>query len=288
MRDICYEIAKASLVGNRTINQDRCTQVEAVNSVLLCLADGMGGHPKGEVAAQILTDTCEQMFQAAHKPVPDPSAFLVDILRKAHGRIVIFGKKQSPHIKPRTTAAIVLIQDSTAYWVHAGDSRLYLFRNSAIFTRTTDHSYVELLRQQGAISARACATHPHRNYVTRCLGGGDRPVDFSCGEPVPLRPEDVILLCSDGLWGALDKETLTASLFASQSLSVSIKQMTMQAEATAAPDSDNVTAIAIRWIEGVPDQVLCPEPGKDASDDEEIILAQAIDDLRNTIKSFKP
>jgi len=292
MREIDYKTARTTIIGNRSTNQDRCALIESINSVLICLADGMGGHPKGEVAAQMLVDTCTEMFTAARKPIPSPTAFLTIIMNKAHEQIIAYGKAQKPAIKPRTTAVIALIQENTVYWAHAGDSRLYLFRNNKILARTTDHSYVELLRKRGAITSLECATHPQRNYVTRCLGGNQLSIDFSHGNPTPLLPGDMLLLCSDGLWGALDNSSLVQGLYTDEPLTKRINHLVQRAETTAAPESDNITAIALQWIEGAPSLPLQKLTGKPTvetkqTNDQHSTLSRAVDELRNTINSFK-
>ena len=289
MREIAYQAASMTITGNRSTNQDRCALIESINSMLFCLADGMGGHPKGEVAAQILVDICTEMFTAARKPIPNPAAFLTIIMNRAHQQIIAYGKAQTPAIKPRTTAVIALIQENTVYWAHVGDSRLYLFRDKKILARTTDHSYVELLRKQGTITSSECKTHPQRNYVTRCLGGNQLSIDLSRGTPTPLLPGDILLLCSDGLWGALNSSDLIQDICADQPLTERITHLVQQADTTAAPESDNITAIALQWIEGVPAlplPTLTESPSPDTND-QRSTLNQAVDDLRNTIKSFK-
>ncbi len=289
MREIVYKTASMSIIGSRPTNQDRCALIESINSMLLCLADGMGGHPKGEAAAQILVNVCTEMFTTIRKPIPSPAAFLTLIMNRAHEQIIAYGEAQKPAIKPRTTAVIALIQENTVYWAHAGDSRLYLFRDKKILARTTDHSYVELLRKRGAITSSECKSHPQRNYVTRCLGGNLPSISFSRGVPTPLLPGDTLLLCSDGLWGALNSGDLLQGMHADQPLSERIAHLVQQAETTTAPESDNITAIALQWIEGTPVlslQQSTGDPTTDASD-QRSALNQAVDELRNTIKSFK-
>ena len=290
MREIKYETAYATLIGNRSKNQDRCAIIESINSMLICLADGMGGHPKGEVAAQILVDVCTEMFTEARKPIANPTAFLASTMNKAHERIITYGNAQKPAIKPRTTAVIALIQENIVYWAHAGDSRLYLLRDKKILTRTTDHSYVEILRKQGAITPSECLSHPQRNYVTRCLGGNILSIDFARSEPTPLLPGDILLLCSDGLWGVLDNSSLVQGIYTDEPLTERIEHLAKRAATTAAPESDNVTAIALHWIEGVP-TIPLHKPSKnpvEKTNDPQSTLTQAVDDLKNTIKSFKP
>lgn len=283
---IGYSAGQASLVGNRRNNQDRCALIESGATLLLVLGDGMGGHPKGEMAAQILVDTCRQQLDHNPGPIADPRGFLVDTLELAHDAIRIYGRRQSPAIDPRTTAVVALIQDGIAHWVHAGDSRLYLFRDGGILTRTQDHSYVERLLQQGIITARQLEHHPQRNYVTRCLGGASAPPPATLGKRI-LAPGDCLLLCSDGLWGSLDEELMGDALFSAMSPAEAAAALAQEAAQAAFPESDNVTLLTLR-IEHLPAAAATPEvrpPPAVASDDE---LDLAIAELQNAISSFQP
>lgn len=284
-----YEIGQASLLGDRTLNQDRTALVESAESVLLALADGMGGHPKGETAAQILVNTCKIMFSRARKPIKDPERFLASMLQKAHEGIIAYGGQQTPPIKPRTTAVVTLIQGDQAYSAHAGDSRFYLFREGQIQSRTVDHSYVEMLLEQRAISPEAREKHPYRNYVTRCLGGSAAPVEATISGPTPLQPDDILLLCSDGMWGALDDERLTHATNTKEPLNQVIEALAHQATEATQPNSDNVTAIALRWLKGTSSGLLKSTQTKPAADpeDKDMQLEQAINDLKDIIDIFE-
>lgn len=290
MKQANYEVSQISLIGDRSLNQDRGTFVEARDCLLLALADGMGGHPKGEVAAQLLMNICEKSFCEARKPIADPKQFLSHILYQTHEEIMAFGQQQSPPIKPRTTAVIALIQDGQVYFAHCGDSRFYLFRDGAVHTRTRDHSYVEFLHQQGAISAAACEDHPYRNYVTRCLGGTDNSIEVSSGSPISLQPNDALLLCSDGLWGALGDDLLARALANTDStLQEILAKLTHTAATTAYPESDNVTAVAMRWLKPHKHPKTPPASHKETTppasggDDE---LSKAINDLQELIDIY--
>jgi serine/threonine protein phosphatase PrpC len=247
-----YETAQCSLLGNRSTNQDRCLVLEAPDAILLCLADGMGGHPKGEMAAQILMDNARRAFLTSRKPIASPHFFLSGLMEMTHQRILEYGREQEPPIEPRTTGVLCLVQEDNAYWAHIGDSRLYIMREGVIHMRTDDHSYVEHLRQQGIISAAQVHTHKFRNYVTRCLGGtNNRPVAELSG-PHPLKQGDVVMLCTDGFWGPLSERPLVDSLSNSTgSLHNSLQGLATQAESVSNPESDNVTAVALRWNENI-------------------------------------
>jgi serine/threonine protein phosphatase PrpC len=284
-----FNLGKATLQGNRGTNQDRCFSVAADSCLLLGLADGMGGHPKGEKAAQILLETCERFFKETPKPVFHPEEFLTRMLQKAHENITTFGYEQIPPIDPRTTAVVVLIQKETSYWAHVGDSRIYLFRNNALVTRTLDHSYVEHLRQQGLISGKKSEKHPQRNYVTRCLGGGITSPQITLSQPHPLQQGDVLLLCSDGLWSQTPEDTLADSL-EQPSLQEAVSSLVEKAERTAAGESDNVTAIAMRWLShtGKTGRKNSATPEEmEKTDAPEETLNQAIEDLKQAIEAFE-
>jgi serine/threonine protein phosphatase PrpC len=237
-------------MGDRSTNQDRYLIMEAPDSILLALADGMGGHPKGEMAAQILMDNARKAFLTSRKPISSPRFFLSGLLEMSHREILDFGSKQEPPIEPRTTGVLCLVQDDNAYWAHIGDSRLYIMRNGVIHQRTDDHSYVEHLRQQGLISAAQVHTHKFRNYVTRCLGGSNnRPVAELSG-PHELQQGDVVLLCSDGFWGPLPERPMVDSLYKKQaSLVKNVAQLANQAASKSHPESDNVTVVALKLLE---------------------------------------
>ncbi|MEN8178229.1 MAG: protein phosphatase 2C domain-containing protein [Pseudomonadota bacterium] len=285
-----YETAQCSLLGNRKNNQDRCLILESPDSILLALADGMGGHPKGEMAAQILMDTSRKAFLTSRKPITNPRVFLSGMMDMAHQQILSYGQDQTPPIEPRTTGVLCLIQENNVYWAHIGDSRLYIMHDGVIALRTDDHSYVEHLRQQGVISTAQTHTHRFRNYVTRCLGGSaNHPVAELSG-PYQLKEGDTILLCSDGFWGALSERPLVDTLYKTvQPLAASINMLSSQAEQNSKPESDNVTAIALRWQKTVinlePADIsmsltdnAAPQPG---NREEEV--QQAISELRSLL-----
>ena len=242
-----FEIGQATRLGNRRTNQDRCGAVQSVEYALLTLGDGMGGHPRGEMAAQILVDVAEKYFYRESKPVSSPSEFLKKIFHQAHKEIQSFGFAQTPAIDPRTTGVSVLIQSGMVHWVHVGDSRFYLFRKGKLFTRTVDHSYVEQLRQDGVISDEERETHPQRHYVTRCLGGAASPPLVTFGESARLLDGDVLLLCSDGFWAHIEEDEMAFALRTDEALEDTIKELARAAEVSGHPESDNVTAIAMRW-----------------------------------------
>lgn len=245
-----YQTAQYTLIGDRSTNQDRYLIMEAPDAILLALADGMGGHPKGEKAAQILMDNARKAFLTSRKPISNPRFFLSGLMEMSHRQILEFGSQQEPPIEPRTTGVLCLVQEDNAYWAHIGDSRLYVMRNGVIHIRTDDHSYVEHLRQQGLISAAQVHTHKFRNYVTRCLGGTNNHPVAELSGPHELSEGDVVLLCSDGFWGPLAERPMVDTLYKKEaSLVKKVAKLANQAAATSHPESDNVTVVALKWRE---------------------------------------
>ena len=286
-----FETSHASLLGNRNNNQDRCAVLESVDTVLLVVADGMGGHPKGEEAAQLVIDTCEDAFMRIKKPIAEPEKFIDHISRQAHEAIITYGYRHIPAIDPRTTVVIALVQDGLAYWGHIGDSRLYHFRNGKVINKTVDHSYVEKLREQGIINDEEKEKHPFRNYVTRCLGGAPGAPEITIPDmPTRLEKDDTLLLCSDGLWGPLGDERLAAALDSSEKIRALLSRMADMAEEEASPSSDNVTGVALRWL--VSARPATPPPAdenaetQDKPEGKSEKLTRAIDDLKNALEVF--
>ena len=278
-----HDIGYISLIGNRAINQDRCLSLQTDNGILLGVADGMGGHPKGERAAQILVDVCELYFGRRSNDIPNPNLFLKQLLIKAHQEILNFGNEQRPSINPRTTAAMALILDQTAHWAHLGDSRLYLFRKGDLIQRTVDHSYVENLRRHGIISSEETKSHPQRNYVTRCLGGlpGDPDASF---EAIQLEKGDIQMLCSDGLWGSIDEELMGEAFSSGMSMTEATEALANEAALKAFPESDNVTILAFKVGDpepGTPEAQLYTQQNKKEA------ISQAVTNLQAAILNFE-
>ena len=247
-----FSIHQASHIGNRKFNQDRVAYAYSNDALLLVLADGMGGHLHGELAAGLIIDTFIESFgKAANPRVMDPKKFIAETMRYAHESIMSFPYDQEKGGFPGSTCVAALIQDDKIYWGHAGDSRLYFLRDSKMMTRTHDHSLVYHWVEMGMISAEEARTHPQRNQITNCLGGAEDMFYMEPGKPIDLVWGDVVLLCSDGLWGPfLDSEL--AESFVSHPVEKTLDDIVVQALQREAGHSDNVTGIVLRWGNGEP------------------------------------
>jgi PPM family protein phosphatase len=243
-----YAAAQANRLGNRASNQDRCLIADRDDAILLAVADGMGGHARGDLAAQTFVDTLSRRFRA-HEGLEDPAQFLREAFREAHRTILRVGLAQKPSIQPMTTGVACLIQDGAVHWAHVGDSRAYLIRDGRISLRTRDHTRVAEMVESGLLTEQQARLHPLRNQVSLCLGGTAQPPPVALGPKVYLVPGDILLLCSDGLWSAVSEKRLISGLEA-QDLPRAIDALTEAAERASYPKSDNVSGIVLRWEAG--------------------------------------
>ena len=243
------EYAKVSALGDRQDNQDRAAIVVSDEAALMLVFDGMGGHSDGAKAAETGLRVVQQAFMDAVQPIFDPQGFLYMTLSKAHDEVVQLGADVAVDFRPRATCAVCLIQEGGSFWAHIGDSRIYQVRDRGVLTRSRDHSHVEVLIQEGAITEEEAQDHPMRNFVECCIGG-DAPVpDMSITSRQPLEPGDVLLACSDGLWSGLgDADMAEIGNPGDDNLVENLKALSMKALNVNSPYSDNTTGTALRWL----------------------------------------
>ncbi len=242
------EYAKVSALGNRSDNQDRAAVVVADDAAMLLVFDGMGGHSDGARAAETALSVVQDHFIASKLPVFDPQGFLYMALADAHEQVVELGHDVSVDFRPRATCAVCLVQEAGSFWAHIGDSRIYQLRNGRVLRRSRDHSHVEVLIQEGAITEQEALDHPMRNFVECCLGGDKAVPDMSITHRMPLEPGDVLLACTDGLWsGISDDDVAGVETPGENSLPENLKNLSMKALNANAPYADNTTGAALRW-----------------------------------------
>ncbi len=241
MRFSVYQISRR---GGREKNEDRMGYCYTRDAGLFALADGMGGHPEGEVASQLALQTMAGLFQRDCRPaLPDPLRFLQDAILAGHHRLLRYAAQKALVDTPRTTLVACLMQGNEAYWAHCGDSRLYLVRAGKLIARTRDHSYTELqqtLKQTGPMNSRY-----NRNVLFTCLGSPGKPVIDTVG-PLLLETGDRMMLCSDGLWGTVDDSVITERL-ANHPISDAVPELVEQALRNGGPKCDNVSVLAVEW-----------------------------------------
>ncbi len=241
-----FSIYQDSRRGGRKTNQDRVGYTYSRDALLMVVCDGMGGHTGGEIASHLVVRLFLERFeQEAQSMLRSPTLFIQDTMQRAHQALLDYASRFKLVDTPRTTCVVCILQANYAYWAHAGDSRLYMFRNGKLFKQTRDHSKVQYLVDAGAITAKQAAVHPDRNKVFSCLGGEVEPaIDYS--PRLPLVNGDVMLLCSDGLWAAFEPEELGPWMNTGSVLNTTSLLLT-EAQRRIGDGCDNLSAIGLRW-----------------------------------------
>ncbi len=239
-----FSVYQVSRKGGREKNEDRMGYCYTRDSGLFALADGMGGHPEGEMASQIALQTMAALFQRDAKPMlKDPIRFLHDAVIAGHHQLLRYATERALVDTPRTTVVACVMQNGAAYWAHCGDSRLYLVRGDKLVARTRDHSYSEL--QETLNGVVAMGERFNRNVLFTCLGSPGKPVVDTVG-PLLLHQGDRVLLCSDGLWGTLSDQVITDQM-ATRPIADAVPELVEMALRKAGAKSDNVTVLAVEW-----------------------------------------
>ncbi len=239
-----FSVYQVSRKGGREKNEDRMGYCYTRDAGLFALADGMGGHPEGEVASQLALQTLAAMFQRDCKPtLADPLRFLHEAIIAGHHQLLRYATQKALIDTPRTTVVACLLQGNAAYWAHCGDSRLYLVRGEKLIARTRDHSYSEL--QQTMSQVVPMNDRFNRNVLFTCLGSPGKPVVDTVG-PLLMQSGDRLLLCSDGLWGTVDDNVITEQL-ARRDISDAVPELVEQALRNGGVKSDNVSVLAVEW-----------------------------------------
>lgn len=241
-----FSIFQDTRPGKRPYNEDRLGFWKRGDALLLALADGMGGHAHGEVAAQIAVDHLGKCFDAEVRPtLASPEQFLRSTVLEAHAQVLEQARQRRLGETPRTTLVACVVQDGKAWWTHVGDSRLYLIRKGRVEARTRDHTYVQQLVDAGKIREEAAENHPDRNRVMRCLGGPQAP-EIDPVQSMPLETDDVVLLCSDGLWGPLTQRQILIGLIG-RDPALALPELISLAEARGGAHCDNISVVAMHW-----------------------------------------
>jgi PPM family protein phosphatase len=244
------EYAELSLQGGRDSNQDRICVAVAEEAALLIACDGMGGHADGERAAEIAQETVVERFWQTTQPLLDPLGFLHLALGAAHANVVGLAPRLPIEMRPRATCAVCVVQQTSAYWAHVGDSRVYHLRAGRVLERTRDHSHVELLMREGVISAGQMQNHPMRNFVESCLGGEPLLPEMALNPRRSLSQGDLLLVCTDGFWANLDEAVIGGAFSTLEaSLGDTLSALSSQAVLNAGGGSDNTSVAALRFLE---------------------------------------
>lgn len=241
------ETCAAQHIGDRKEQQDRValfTHPTRPEVMFAILADGMGGHSGGAMAAEQVVIKGRQNLDVFAPRHETAEQLLGSVLADAHTviRLTRFTSEQDPH----STATALLIQGDLATWAHCGDSRLYYFRGRETVARTADHSLVGELQRKGRIDEKEALNHPQRNVLLSCLGS-DREPRIEYGHAKELRAGDSFLLCSDGLWAYFSDDELAATVHENAARSAA-ETLIRRARERAAGGGDNISLAIVKLV----------------------------------------
>lgn len=229
--------------GRRESNQDAARYVLAPEGLgCWIVADGVGGQKGGEVAsaiaARILAERFEERPQVSSEAL---SSWVGEVQAALHER-----QDEDPALDSMRTTLVVLLADAqNACWGHIGDSRLYAFRDGRLTHQTQGHSVPEALAAAGNITPGEVRRHADRGSLLKALGQAGDPDLEVVEKPVPVRPGDTFLLCSDGFWEAVTELELEADLAKSESPGQWLTLLEDRLLRRLEPDHDNYTMIGV-------------------------------------------
>ncbi len=207
------------------------------DSCLMAVADGMGGERAGEVASKIAVQ-CLEKFD----PGADIESGIHDLIIESNLKILEYVEERPELFGMGSTMTIAYATKKKVHWTHVGDSRLYLFQKGRLLCITSDHTIPGILLKENEITEEAARRHPMKNMLLKCLGCKDY-CEPDTGS-FRVLPGDVLIICSDGLYGEITSEEMLSILESNWDI-----DKTVQSLAGAALDSggsDNVTVVGLR------------------------------------------
>ena len=233
---MAWRFGIASDIGGREEQQDRVEVITSERSgdCLIVLADGMGGHDGGALAAQAVIDSSRQLFEAASDS--DPLSSLQDHCLQAHQAVAGIGEREKA--SAGSTCVMLYLSSDEAYWAHVGDSRLYHYRKGTLLRRTLDHSLVQLMVSNGEMAEADMTSSPLQNQLYMRLGGNNEPKPELGATDV--QAGDAFVLCSDGLWESVG-ETEIGAILSEDDLEGAVAQLAQLAKERGGMEGDNIT-----------------------------------------------
>lgn len=260
---LTVEVCSAQHIGDRDEQQDRVSifpHKEYKGSLLVVLADGMGGLSGGAMAAQQVVHSARSSFEC-FGPGASTQEMLAAAINDAHQGIRLTAL--SSETEPHSTACVMVMQPGRMDWAHCGDSRIYHFRQGKLVARTVDHSMVmRKMVLPGYLTEEQAEKHPNKNLLISCLGDEAMPeIDF--GEAAPLVAGDCFLVCSDGIWAYFSNEEL-GRLLDVMAPRQAAETLIEQARVRAAGRGDNcsLAIVRLREVEGQSTKKAAPLVGR--------------------------
>lgn len=234
--------ASISEKGNRPINEDSLT-FRCVNSnYCFLIADGLGGHNRGEVASGLVS---EQAIKCFEKNGQD-AHFISKTFEICQERLLMAQRQLHACNEMKTTLVLCTICGETLRWGHIGDSRLYIFRGGRIKERTLDHSVPQMLAAAHEIKEKEIRFHPDRNRLLKVMGAPWTGPEYEVGGGMKVNSKTSLLMCTDGFWELIDEKEMARCLRRAQTVQEWMDSMKKMVEQKGrGQDMDNYSAIGI-------------------------------------------
>lgn len=230
--------------GGRPYNEDRLAVLQEDDRWCCILADGLGGMGGGAEAAECVVQTLQDCFQSGQMQEDT----LRDCVQQAHAALRQLQKEARRPGTMFSTVALLYGTPEKLSWTHSGDSRLYLFKNGNLCSRTRDHSVPQMLASCGEITEEEIRFHPDRNRLLACLGAEDAEVRCSPVSSAAVEPGLSALLCSDGFWAPVSEKEMLSTLERSGDVRQWIQEMAdIIGEQPQKEDLDNYSAVGV-WV----------------------------------------
>lgn len=240
-----FETAALSSPGGRLENEDSLGYRIEEGSGCWALADGLGGHHGGEIASRLAVDAAISSFE--ENPSIDEAA-LNTHMERANRAVLDRQASEVELTHMRTTIVLLIASPEAAVWAHAGDSRLYRFRDGKIQDQTHDDSVPQRLVDAGEISADQIRFHEDRSRLLNSLGARDQVIASNGKTQDAPQLNDAFLLASDGFWEYVTEPEMESDFSASQDSTSWMGKMEARLKQRAAADHDNYSAIAVRIL----------------------------------------
>lgn len=240
---ITYNIFTNS--GKRSNNEDCANVIETKDGFCLALADGLGGHGKGEVASNIAVANSLKQFEFHGFS----EKFLDEAFQKSQEQVLEVQKQLGSENQAKTTLVVAAVSDAKIIMGHIGDSRGYLFKTDGTYQRTQDHSVPQMLVNCGEIAEKDIRYHADRNRILKAVGmGSEKTVKWEMDADCKTEEVRAVLLCTDGFWEYIDETHMKNYLCKAKSVEEWMRQMIAHVRIKGRfKNMDNYTAIAL-WI----------------------------------------
>lgn len=231
--------------GDRDVNEDCVGYKEKDGVYLFVLADGLGGHGKGDEASRLAVQTALSVFKKSDEQQWE--TLLATIFESVQAEVMRAQKQMKNTQGMKTTLNLVITDKNEALWGHIGDSRTYWFENEKMPTRTMDHSVPQMLVNSGEIKEKRIRGHEDRNRLLKVIGiEWDGPKYQLCESRFSVYQKDAILMCTDGFWELiLEKQMLQCLKQSDKTLDWVRKMEKIVLERGKNKNKDNFSAIAI-------------------------------------------